>query len=141
MNGSTYYKLLEFTNSEHEYEQSFGTIVSGCAHIPVWSDGDAARFIWEKSLPFDAVANSFFSKNEGYFVCPHKISIGAIFFTREFWNEMGEFGVAGEKVLGHEETELCNFCMDNCYLIIVSNKVLAGHFARVSAKTSNARFL
>ena len=129
VNGATYYKLLDFKNATEEYIQRFGNIVSACAYIPVWGDGEAAKFIWEQSLPFDPTAKAFYAANAGYFVCPHKISIGAIFFKRSFWKTIGGFGVAGERVLGHEETLLCNFCMDNSYLIIVSNKILAGHFA------------
>lgn len=129
VNGATYYKLLQFMHCEDKYAEKYGEIRSSCMGIPAWSDGEAAKFLWKLTFPLDEKAKEFAECNSSYSFCNHRFSIGAILFSRKFWEEMGGFWVAANGILGKEESKLCEYCMDNAYLIIISNKTLAGHFA------------
>jgi hypothetical protein len=72
----------------------------------------------------------FESDGFAYTAAPIRVSIGAIFFTRKFWNEMGWFTVhRNNSDMGNDEEEICNFCISNSKAIIVFENVVVGHLS------------
>ena len=66
-------------------------------------DGEAARWLWERSVPFDAIARRFADPPGGYSAVPHRFWIGAILFERDLWEAIGGLLVVPRGGLGHEE--------------------------------------
>jgi hypothetical protein len=51
----------------------------------IWRDPETAKYVWEKSLPLNQVAQVFEEKNkESIEVIPIRFSIGCILFERDF---------------------------------------------------------
>lgn len=128
INGYGYIRFLEKFKFLPEYEKRFGTAYYSCTKIPAQNNGEAAIWLWKKSFPLEDKAEKLRKMEKKFSICHHQFSIGAIFFTRKFWEEIGGFrvGLAGE--LGREERVLCNFCMENSYAIIIAENVFVGHF-------------
>lgn len=111
-----------------EYESKFGVYSITAGKGKVFKDKDVATWIWEKSIPFDDVAARLeFINNGKISESNYRVRIGAILFTREFVEQMGMFKVAGLEVLGTEELELCAYCMNWMYRIVIAEDVLCGH--------------
>jgi hypothetical protein len=129
VNGFSYRTFLQFVAPEQlrEFRQRFGDARTSCVRTAAWAQPLAAQFLWERSLPFDLLAARFRARPVGYDVCPHRFSIGAIFFRRQLWDELGGFSLAAEKELGVEESDLCAFCCDQARLMLVSHQTFAGH--------------
>lgn len=89
---------------------------------------ELAKWIWERSVPFDKVASLIRQKNEGQFlIVPIRFSIGAIFFSRDIWQSMGGFKVGLRAALGFEEVQFCNYCQNYRYAMAVATDVFVGH--------------
>lgn len=94
----------------------------------VHKNTSVAMYIWEKSVPFDDVAKSIDETNRGeYSICPIRMSIGAIMFTRDKWEEWKYFEVAGIGAMGREEEQICAHTINNMQVIIIAEDVFAGH--------------
>ena len=140
VNGYTYRRFLEKMDLLEEYEKQFGKALCKCMNIPAHGEGASAVYLWEKSIPFDEVVNKMKEDKTIISVCPHRFSIGAIFMLRQMWYEIGGFWTEGDAVLGREEEILCNYCMNSSKVIIVANKIFAGHFAFGPQKKEMKRF-
>jgi len=129
VNGFSYRSFLKFVAPAKliEFRTRFGDSRSSCVDTAAWREPQAAQFLWEQSLPFDPLAALFLSRPPGYDICPHRFSIGAIFFHRTLWTDSGTFTVAREGLLGVEEADLCKFCCDRARLMLVSHNTFAGH--------------
>jgi len=129
VNGFCYRKFLDFINPQLKncYLLEFGDFRSSCMNTSAWSNPDAAKFLWNNSLPFDKTSEKFLSRPQGFDICHHRFSIGAIFFHRKTWKEFGYFSRAGEGELGAEEADLCAFCCDTSKAMLVAHRVFAGH--------------
>ncbi|MBR3306723.1 MAG: hypothetical protein IKI75_05660 [Lachnospiraceae bacterium] len=85
-------------------------------------------WIWEKCTPFDMVAKEFERINEGKFACcTTRFSVGAFLMLREFWEDMGGFEVAPEGVLGREEEQMNERCINKVCVMAMDCSILAGH--------------
>jgi len=130
INGYSYIKFLKIMNAEAEYKAKFNELKHAANWIKAQNNGEAARWLWEKSLPFDQVAQHVMSENFGYSAVPHRFSIGAILFERELWESIGGFKVPlTEGVLGIDEEYLCKECIEMSRVMLVIHNVFAGHFA------------
>lgn len=87
-----------------------------------------AELILKNTIPFDKVARSISEKNKDIIkVCSYKLIIGAILFSRQFWNEIGYFKVAEIGCMGAEEELVNSYCMNIMYSIVIAEDTLAGH--------------
>jgi hypothetical protein len=130
VNGYGYIEFLKELGLTSEYRKRFGEVRQAAEKIPAQTDGDAALWLWRHSMPFDETARRFSEKEFCYSTCPHRFSIGAILFERDFWSRMG--GLAVSKTpgwLGHDEEHICKYCMNSSEVIVVVHNVFAGHYA------------
>lgn len=130
VNGYSYLTFLEEMGLVDDYRAEFGEARRAVDDVRVYSDADAARWIWERTLPFDEVADRFARSGFSYSTVPHRFSIGAIFVERAFWEEIGGFLVhpIGGR-LGAEEADLCHQCEHRSRAMVVLHDILAGHFS------------
>lgn len=129
LNGSTYLDFLKCIGKLDDYRNKFNELKSSCLNIKCHYDSSSAIYLWENSFPFDLTVKKFEDENKNnYKVVPHRVSIGAIFFDREFYNKLGAFRVAPAGFLGVGESDVCSFCMENSYPIILALNTFAGHF-------------
>jgi len=129
VNGFSYRLFLEALGLEEAYAARFGELRQAAAGVRAHHDGQAARWLWERSLPFDEVAAEFASRPFGYSAVPHRFSIGAILLERDLWEQIGGFLVAPRGGLGHEEEHLCKECLEASRPAVVVHDLFAGHFS------------
>lgn len=142
LNGYSYISFLKSIGADDEYKAKFGELKHATGGIKAYSDGEAAKWLWEKSLPFDEVARFFASRPFEYSAVPHRFSIGAILLERELWEAIGGFTVplrgAG---LGMDEEFLCKSCVNLSRVMIVIHNVFAGHFSFFPQEASMKEYL
>ena len=130
INGYSYISFLKAIGADGEYRAKFGELKHAASGIKAHSDGEAAKWLWEKSLPFDEVASHFASHSFEYSVVPHRFSIGAILFKRELWETIGGFPVPLKTGgLGMDEEYLCKSCVNLSQVMAVIHNVFVGHFS------------
>ncbi len=129
INGYSYHRVLHLLSQTDEYEAKFGKAVSRCVDLPAWEDGEAAEFLWNIITPIDETAQKLYKNGETYTICPHRFSIGAMMFTRRFWEDIDYFRDAPSGYLGLEEIQVAEYCARECKQIVVSEEVLVGHFS------------
>jgi hypothetical protein len=130
VNGYSYINFLKLINADDEYKAKFGELKHSCAGAKAFYDGEAAKWLWKKSLPFDEVAQYISSKPFQYSASPHRFSIGAILLEREFWEQIGGFRTPFKQGgLGLDESQLCKDCIQKSRVMIVIHNVFAGHFS------------
>lgn len=130
VNGFSYLRFLQTMGLEAAYRERFGELRLSTGEIPATNDGEAALWLWRHSLPFDEVDARFAGQPPGFSTVPHRFSIGAILFEREFWDSFGGLLVrppAG--ALGVDETSICRKCVDMSRAMVVAHDVFAGHFS------------
>lgn len=139
-------QFLKSIGALEEYENRFGAYeVHGWeddSHNKIHKSPEVGEFLWEKSTPFDQMAEHISNINNGKFsLSPVRYSIGAILFTRSFWDSIGFFKVGGLKNMGVEETQVCAFCMVHFFPIVVAEDVFVGHLGFYSQKEACRKFL
>ena len=93
-----------------------------------FADPAVAEWIWEKSTPFDKVAEIFETRNRDCFeCCTTRFSVGAFLMQRDFWAGMGGFTVAKEGELGKEEAQMNECCINSVRVMAQDCSILAGH--------------
>jgi hypothetical protein len=127
VNGYSARILLEKLGRLTEFESKFGPCRQACLETPAWENPEAARFLWEICLPFDATAARLVQEPPGVSACPHRFSIGCFAMRRELWEEMQGFTVGPSAALGIEEIDLCAFCHVTSRPVMVAHHLLAGH--------------
>jgi hypothetical protein len=130
VNGFSYLTFLETMGLSDEYRSEFGELRRAIDGNAIYANAAAARWIWERTLPFDAVARRFAEQEFAYSTVPHRFSIGAILYERAFWEEIGGIfahPIAGR--LGADEADLCRQCEHRSRPMAVIHNVLAGHFS------------
>ena len=111
-----------------EYIDKFGEYKLDRDESKIFKDPEVAKWIWEKSLPFDVVARNVFEKNRGLIAqSPVRVRIGAIMMKRDFWEESGMFHVPAISELGTEEGILCGYCMNFFFKIVIAQDAFVGH--------------
>jgi hypothetical protein len=130
VNGFSYRLFLEHLGLAGEYAARFGELRQACMEVRAYSDGDAARWLWERTLPFDEMARRFRERPFGYTPVPHRFSIGATLMERDLWEDMHGFTVdLASSGLGDDESKLCMACTDASRVAVVLHDLLAGHFS------------
>lgn len=130
VNGFSYAEFLEALELVDAFRERFGPPIRAAGSIPVTDDGDAAAWIWERSVPFDEVSAAIARRPAGYSTVPHKFSIGAILFRREFWEQFGGFKVRPfVGGIGVDEAHICAACITFSRVMAVAHQVFAGHFS------------
>jgi hypothetical protein len=129
VNGYGYRLFLEELGLEQDYLERFGELRQAADGIRAHHDGEAARWLWERSLPFDEVAARFAARPFAYSAVPHRFSIGAILLERAFWEEIGGFYVVPRAGMGRDEEHLCKECLERSRPALVIHDVLAGHYS------------
>lgn len=153
VNGYSYITFLRSINADDEYKAKFGELKHAARGIKASSDGEAAKWLWEKSLPFDEIAHYIQSQPFKYSAVPHRFSIGAILFERELWEAVGglrtplkQGGVSFrspmlEGGLGLDEEYLCKDCIEMSRAMLVIDNVFAGHFSYGPQEASMKEYL
>lgn len=126
VNGYSYCRILDYLGCREEYERAFGDAFYGKGSI--YFCGEAAEYMWRKTLPLNGFAEKMKEAAEEYSICWHRFSIGCFLMHRSFWQDMHGFMTAPEGVLGSDEEYLCKFCMNSFHAIIVAERAVAGHF-------------
>ncbi len=129
VNGFSYRLFLDAAGLEGEYLERFGELTQASGGVAVAEDGEAARWVWERTLPFDAMAARIAARPFGYSPVPHRFSIGAILFERDLWEAIGGFVVVPSGGVGHDELQLCQECLARSRVPVVLHDVFAGHFS------------
>jgi hypothetical protein len=130
VNGYSYISFLRTINADDEYRVKFGELKHAGRGVKASYDGEAAKWLWEKSLPFDEIAHYIKSQPFKYSAVPHRFSIGAILFEREFWEAVG--GLRNPLIgsgLGLDEEYLCKDCVEMSRPMFVIHNLFAGHFS------------
>lgn len=129
VNGFSYRLLLEALNKKEDYLETFKDVKSSHMHTSAWSNPKAAEYLWRLIHPLDETSRSLKVYKNEYAICPHRFSIGFIYFKRTLWESMYGFTVMRPGLIGTDETDLCVYCMENSLHIVISKSVLAGHFS------------
>ena len=134
INGFAHIFVLEKYKKVEEYNNRF----EKARHMSspsrkIECDPAVARFFWGENgcIPHIDLMNKDFEADKTCDItCPIKFSIGAIFFPRSTWENMGYFSVNRAKTsLGDDEKELCAYCMLKSKPIIVNLNTVVGHFS------------
>lgn len=135
VNGFCYRPLLRALGLLEAYERRFGTAQLGTFGLPVHTDPEAARWIWQKTAPLDTLPERLTCLESEELLSPVQFSIGMIVFERRFWEEFGCFHVARRKLLaglstlGGDESHMCAAAMIHSRPIVVTPRTAAGHFS------------
>lgn len=134
INGYAHVRVLEKLELVNEYEKRFGELKYSAGHDrPIESSPEVAKFFWGDGdiMPSIDDMNLRFGMDPiEERPVPIRFSIGAVFFTRELWEDMGGFSVNRKtNDLGKDEEELCSYCCLKSRPLLVSENVLVGHFS------------
>ena len=77
----------------------------------------------------DELDKQFAEQEFEYTICPIRFSIGAILFSRKFWEDIGRLKVGIGNNMGKDEEQICEYCMMQSRAIIVSENTIVGHFS------------
>jgi len=128
VHGFTYALFLEQRGLTAEYLERFGELRRAAIDLAARDSGEAAVWLWERSVPLDSVATEFAALPFRYSTVPHRFSIAALLFERDLWEWMGGFRVSlRSSVLGEDEKYLCMTCTERSRVICVAHNVFAGH--------------
>ena len=136
-------RFLSTINSFLEFIEKYGSYNLGddWRKATIHSNPDAAVYLWSKSIPFDEISKRVEELNKDKIsICPHRFSIGAILFTRQYWTQIGSFEVAFEASMGVEERQLCQACMDDMHAIVVGEDTFVGHLGFGAQKNAIHKF-
>lgn len=130
VNGFSWRPFLDELGLTEEYVARFGDERQAAAFdVPAQVDPEAARWLWERTLPFDEVAARFAARSPGHTVIPHRFSIGSFLMERDLWESFGGFSSDPYGDLGRDERQLCMECNDRSRVPFVVHDVLAGHWS------------
>lgn len=142
VNTFTFYHFLKTLDLVDEYTRKFGKIKFNGANSELYRNGQAAVYLWSKSLPIERTAEVFAEKNKGIVdVCPFRFSISAILFKRTLWEKMGGFTVSPPGTLGADEVSINHAILVNeLSQIVVSLDTFVGHFGYFTHMTEMIKF-
>lgn len=130
VNGFSYRLFLDALGLADEYRATFGELRQASVGVRAHHDGQAARWLWERTLPFDAVAARVREGGFAYSTVPQRFSIGAIVMERDLWQAMRGFAVNpyhDRGGTGEDEIQICETCTTLSRAMVVLHHVLAGH--------------
>lgn len=128
VNPFSYAIFLDAVGARADYEARFGPARSGLFDCPAYHDGEAAAFLWERSLPLAEADRLVAAAAHGLVAVPTRFCIGAMLLRRTWWSEIGGFrrrflGPA----LGVDEEALCFATQNRGRVVAVHSGVFAGH--------------
>lgn len=134
INGYAHIQLLKRLNLMDDFEKEFGKVKHSAAMDKVIvNNSDAAKYMWgenDKIPHIDNLDKMLHKDDLIYSVCPIRFSIGAIYYTRELWENMNYFNVSMFSIgMGHDEVQICSHCMANSKAIIISENTCVGHLS------------
>lgn len=134
INGYSNVKVLEKTGLIEKFDERFGkAYYNGDGDAPIIQNPDIAKFLWgeteEKLRDIDKISEEFSKQEFQYSICSIRFSIGAILFSRDFWEDIGRLKVGIGNNMGQDEVQICEYCMIQSRAIIVSENTLVGHFS------------
>ena len=133
INGYGNYKILEKLNQLQYFEERFQKPrYEAGMHRMIENSPEVARFMWGEGnvIPsIDEMDEMFHVEPMRYGACPIRFSIGAIYFERKLWEDMGMFRAYGGPDMGLDEEQICCFCMLNSRAMIVSENTVVGHLS------------
>lgn len=128
INGFGYRKVLEKLGLVEEYARRFEyPIISAGIMMHIENNPEVAKFFWNEIPHIDELNEQL--TETGFFVCPIRFSIGAIFFRRQMIEEVGYFPVRKGSCMGIDEEFLCNLATSKSKAIIVAKNSLVGHLS------------
>lgn len=135
INGFSHYEVLKRFDQISTYTSKFERpyYMAG-SHRMIENNPDVAKFMWGEGsfLPSIDEMNKIVNKDhKDYIACPIRFSIGAILFSKQIWKDMGFFRVTSKKLidLGLDESQICDFCIENSQAIIVCKNSIVGHLS------------
>jgi hypothetical protein len=101
VNNVSFYYFLKTLNLLEEYSKIFEKPIFAkhWTKQRIWYDPEVAKWIWERSLPLNKIAEIFAEKNKDlYEYVPVRFSIGCILFERTFLLKHNGFSSPGPRV-------------------------------------------
>lgn len=136
VNSYGYIKFLSETGKLDDYEKQFGRANAGTAEVNGAQSlytFEAQKFIWDCTGDFDSASLTYSKKAIGYEISPGRYSIGAILFTRSFFNSMKyhEFDdtVSNKMTAGEDEDEMMATLINQGWVCVICNNVLTAHLS------------
>lgn len=120
-------KLVDYYNKEFEKVK----FVAGRERM-IESSPEVARFMWGENgkIPQIDDLDKLLNNNEfEYSACPIRFSIGAIYFEKKLWKDMGYFKVEKGSCMGLDETQICSFCVCSSRAMIIAENTCVGHLS------------
>lgn len=133
VNGYGHVRLLEKLNLADYYKENFESVkyVAG-RERKIESDPEVAKFMWGKGniIPqIDELDKILHKMDFEYSACPIRFSIGAIYFSKKLWQDMGYFKVDKTNGMGLDETQMCSYCVCSSKAMIVAENTCVGHLS------------
>lgn len=136
LNAACVYIFLESVDKIKTMNDLFGEVkIRWPNEDLVHSSEEFAKWIWTLSVPFDDVAKEIEKRNlNKIYQANIRLSIGAILFTRDYWNSIGGFEVARIGAMGVEETQMNAYSFTRMQAIAIVGDTFAGHLGFYSQK-------
>lgn len=138
LNAACVLHYLQSIEKIDEMHEKFGDVKIRFPKLegdPIHRSEDFAKWLWSVSLPFDNVANEIERVNKNkIFQANVRISIGAILFTRDYWEEINYFDVATSGAKGVEEVQMNEHSFNNMQAIAIIGDTFVGHLGFYSQK-------
>ena len=134
VNGFAHIRLLNRLDLIDYYNEKFEKVkYSASNDRMIVNNTNVAKFMWGENgmVPhIDDLGELLNNDDFKYSICNIRFSIGAIYFTRDLWNEMKYFNVALLSVgMGFDEIQICSHCITHSKAIVVSENTCVGHLS------------
>ncbi|MCJ0593443.1 hypothetical protein MMJ50_12345 [Enterococcus cecorum] len=141
INAYGYIRLLEKIGKIDIYDKTIEKAIYG------GSEDKGSSFLKNKEVPnflnsieelsdIDELSAFLNSQPMEYYPCPVRYNIGAIYFKRKVWEDMGMFSVPiGGCGLGVDESDLCAYCICNSKTMMISENSAVAHFCYGAQKS------
>ena len=142
LNAACVYNFLESVDKIKTMNDLFGEVkIRWPNEDLVHGSEEFAKWIWTLSVPFDDVAKKIEMRNKNkIYQANIRLSIGAILFTRDYWNRIGGFEVARIGAMGVEETQMNAYSFTRMQAIAIVGDTFAGHLGFYSQKEACKEF-
>ncbi len=115
------------------YEKMFEKVLYALYRM-IYDSLDVAKFFWGEGgfVPsIDKMNAAFQTQKISYGICSIRFNIGCILFHRNFWKAMGGWQLPSPGSYGGalDELQICRFCMENHFAMVVAENSVVGHFS------------
>jgi hypothetical protein len=135
INGVCHRPLMKQLELLEAYESRFGVARIGTLGSAATDSAEAARWIWENTLPLEVTAKKLRRTQTPELMTPVQFSIGLIVFKRSFWEEIGYFPVRRHLLalkmttFGADEEHICKMATYLSRPGVICEHAFAGHFS------------